>query len=130
MYTLNIFGNLFCRLWGIHVHNISFLVPDGSSLSDGTKTVKDWTHYDYRTVDLLFILTFHTNHSHKNFSSSIVEQSGSFTHTHTHTLSLRALLSGTFLQTLSDLVTPLKGHSLSLRTCPPMWSAPSERFGY
>ena len=85
MYTLNIFGNLFCTLWGIHVHNISFLVPGGSSPSDGTKTVKDWTHYDYRTVDLLFILTFHTNHSHNFSSSSIVEQSGSFTHTHTHT---------------------------------------------
>ena len=30
-------------------------------------------------------------------------------------LTLRAPLSGTFLQTLPDLVTPLKGHSLSLR---------------
>ena len=29
---------------------------------------------------------------------------------------LRASLSGTFLQTLPDLVTPLKGHSLSPRT--------------
>ena len=28
-------------------------------------------------------------------------------------------LSGTFLQTLPDLVTPLKGHSLSQRSCPP-----------
>ena len=26
---------------------------------------------------------------------------------------------GTFLQTLPDLVTPLKGHSLSPRSCPP-----------
>ena len=38
---------------------------------------------------------------------------------------LRASLSGTFLQTLPDLVTPLKGHSLSPRSCP----APSERYG-
>ena len=43
---------------------------------------------------------------------------------------LRASLSGTFLQTLPDLVTPLKGHSLSLRSCPATRSAPSERFGY
>ena len=43
---------------------------------------------------------------------------------------LRALLSGTFLQTLPDLVTPLKGHSLSPRSCPPTRSAPSERSGY
>ena len=37
---------------------------------------------------------------------------------------LRSSLSGTFLQTLPGLVTPLKGHSLSPR------SAPYERFGY
>ena len=43
---------------------------------------------------------------------------------------LRASLSGTFLQTLPDLVTPLKGQSLSPRSCPPTRSAPSERFGY
>ena len=47
---------------------------------------------------------------------------------HTHTLP--ALLSGTSLQTLSDLVTPLKGHSLSPGICPPTQSAPSKRFGY
>ena len=45
-------------------------------------------------------------------------------------ITLPAPLSGTFLQTLPDLVTPLKGHSLSPRTCPPTRSAPSERFGY
>ena len=39
---------------------------------------------------------------------------------------LRASLSGTFLQTLPDLVTPLKGHSLSPRNYPPTRSAPSE----
>ena len=38
---------------------------------------------------------------------------------------LQAPLSGTFLQTLPDLVTPLKGHSLSPRSCPPTRSAPS-----
>ena len=44
---------------------------------------------------------------------------------------LRASLSGTLLQTLPDLVTPLKGHSLSPRSCPATRSAPSEsRFGY
>ena len=43
---------------------------------------------------------------------------------------LRASLSGTFLRTLPELLTPLKGHSLSPCSCPPMWSAPSERFGY
>ena len=42
----------------------------------------------------------------------------------------RASPSGTFLQTLPDLVTPLKGHSLSPHSCPPTQSAPSERFGY
>ena len=43
---------------------------------------------------------------------------------------LQAPLSGIFLQTLPDLVTPLKGHSLSPRSCPPTRSAPSERYGY
>ena len=43
---------------------------------------------------------------------------------------LRASLSGTFLQTLPDLVTPLKGHSLSPSSCPPTRSAPFEMFGY
>ena len=43
---------------------------------------------------------------------------------------LQASLSGTLLQTLPDLVTPLKGHPLSPRSCPPTRSAPSERFGY
>ena len=50
------------------------------------------------------------------------------THAHTHTL--RASLSGTFLQTLPDLLRPLKGHSLSPRSCPATRSAPSERFRY
>ena len=43
---------------------------------------------------------------------------------------LRASLSATLLQTVPDLVTPLKGHSLSPRSCPATRSAPSERFGY
>ena len=43
---------------------------------------------------------------------------------------LRASLSGTFLQTLPDLVTSLKRHSLFPRSCPPTRSEPSERFGY
>ena len=51
-------------------------------------------------------------------------------HTHTHTHTLRALFSGTFLQTLPDLVMPLKGHSSSPRSCPATWSPPSKRFGY
>ena len=38
---------------------------------------------------------------------------------------LRASLFGTFLQTLPDLVTPLKGHSLSPLSCS---LTPSERF--
>ena len=42
---------------------------------------------------------------------------------------LRASLFGTFLQTLPDLVTPLKGHSLSPRSCPSTRSVSSERFG-
>ena len=37
---------------------------------------------------------------------------------------LRAPLSGTFLQTLPDLVTPLKGHSLSPRSFQPTRLAP------
>ena len=49
---------------------------------------------------------------------------------HSVQATLRASLSGTFLQTLPDLVTPLKGHSLSPRSCPPTRSAPSESFGY
>ena len=43
---------------------------------------------------------------------------------------LWASLSGTFFQTLPDLVTPLKGHSLSPHSCPATQSAPSKRFGY
>ena len=43
---------------------------------------------------------------------------------------LRASLSDTFLQTLSELVTPLKRHSISTRSCLLTLSAPSERFGY
>ena len=46
------------------------------------------------------------------------------------TTTLRAPLSGTFLQTLPDLVMPLKALSLSPRSCPETRSAPSERFGY
>ena len=42
---------------------------------------------------------------------------------------LRASLSGTFLQTLPELVTPLKGHSLSPRSCLPTRSVLSERSG-
>ena len=43
---------------------------------------------------------------------------------------LRASLSGTLLQTLPDLVTPLKGrHSLSSGSCPATRSPPSKRFG-
>ena len=41
-----------------------------------------------------------------------------------------ASLSGTFLQTLPYLVTPLKGYSLSPLGCPPTRSASSESFGY
>ena len=43
-------------------------------------------------------------------------------------ITLRASLSGTFLQTLPDLVTPLKGHSLSPRSCqrPPKSSGTDE----
>ena len=38
--------------------------------------------------------------------------------------------SGSFPQTLPELVTPLHGHSLSPSSCPPTCSEPSERFGY
>ena len=41
---------------------------------------------------------------------------------------LQASLSGTFLQTLPELVTSLKRHSLSLRICPLTLSAPSKRY--
>ena len=43
---------------------------------------------------------------------------------------LRASLCDTLLQTVTELVMPLKEHSLSPRSCPPTRSAPSERFGY
>ena len=42
---------------------------------------------------------------------------------------LLASLSGTFLQTLPELVTSLKGHFLSPRSCLMMLSAPSRKFG-
>ena len=42
---------------------------------------------------------------------------------------LRASLFGTFLLTLPDLVMPLKGHSLSTRSCPATWSVPSKTLG-
>ena len=42
----------------------------------------------------------------------------------------QASLSGSFPQTLPELVTPLNGHSLSPCSCPPTCSEPSERFGY
>ena len=43
---------------------------------------------------------------------------------------LQAPLSGTFLQTLPELVMPQKGHALSLYTCLLMLLVPSERSGY
>ena len=44
---------------------------------------------------------------------------------------LRAPLSGTFFQTLPDLVTPLKRHSIFISALlSTTRSAPSERFGY
>ena len=43
---------------------------------------------------------------------------------------LRASLSDTFLQTLPDLVTPLKGHSLSPRSCPPTRKTTNESAKY
>ena len=43
---------------------------------------------------------------------------------------LLAPLSGTFLQTMPDLVTPQMGHFLFPRSCPATRSAPSERSGY
>ena len=49
---------------------------------------------------------------------------------HLYIYTLRASLSGTFLHTLPDSVTPLKGHSLSPRSCPATRSALSERFEY
>ena len=47
----------------------------------------------------------------------------------TVTLALQALLSSTFLQTLPDLVTPLKGHSLSPCSCPPKEGCRKPVFG-
>ena len=47
------------------------------------------------------------------------------------TITLRASFSGTFLQTLPELVTPLKGNSfITAQLSIPTPSAPSERFGY
>ena len=43
---------------------------------------------------------------------------------------LGASLSGTLPRSLPDLLTPLKGYSLSPHSCPAMWSVPSERFRY
>ena len=45
-------------------------------------------------------------------------------------VTLQAPLSGTFLQTLPGLVTPLKGHFLSPHSCLPTQLTPSERFGH
>ena len=44
-------------------------------------------------------------------------------------VTLPASLCGTFLQTLPDLVTPLKEHSLSPRSCPATRSAPPKGSG-
>ena len=49
---------------------------------------------------------------------------------HRVTISPRTSISGTFVQTLPELVTSLKGHSFSPRSCPPTLSTPAERFGY
>ena len=49
---------------------------------------------------------------------------------HPKVTTLWALLSSSFLQTLPELVTPLKGHSLYLHSCPRTLLAPSEKFGY
>ena len=75
-----------------------------------------------------------TNARHMAFAASLALDPTFGSHSHktldTAQPTLRALLSGTFLQTLPDLVTPLRGHSLSPRSCPPTRSAPSERFWY
>ena len=42
---------------------------------------------------------------------------------------LRTSLSGTLLQTLPELVAPLKGHSLSSHSCPLTLSAPPKGLG-
>ena len=64
--------------------------------------------------------TLHPTHSLPFNNYAFNSQRSADCNVHT----LRASLSGTFRQTLPDLVTPLKGHSSSPR------SAPSERLGY
>ena len=83
----------------------------------------------------------------KTSPSFVRAEEVTYTHTHTHANRFlpfilprrsvnyspvfhRASLSGTFLQTLPDLVTSLKEHSLSPRSCPATRSAPTENFGY
>ena len=44
-------------------------------------------------------------------------------------ITLRASLSGTFLQILPELLTPLKGHSLSPRSCPATRQRPLKGLG-
>ena len=63
-------------------------------------------------------------HSRAGFSKRMHDQAPL-----SHTPSI-AFFSATFLQTLPVLVTPLKRHFWSPRSCPRTLSAPSERFRY
>ena len=66
------------------------------------------------------IVNFFVDHTHTQFT----EESNTATALTPQT-DVTTSLSGTLLQTL-----PLKGYSLSPRSCPATRSAPSERFGY
>ena len=81
---------------------------------------------DFPSLFLLSNIFFSSHNSRKGGRAEVRGRSGRGIVPPT----LRASLSGTFLQTLPDLVTPLKGQSLSLRSCPPTRSAPSKRLGY
>ena len=80
------------------------------------------------TINILILIL--TSSQYKTIPRPSITCFQQFVSVNTVSVTLRASLSGTFLQTLPDLVTPLKGHTLSPRSCPPTRSAPSERFGY
>ena len=83
----------------------------------------------YATEDALFIFCEILG------SVYLVEATGAATAalpflSNSNVYTLQASLSGTFPYTLPELVMPLKMHSLTPRSCPPMVSVPTERFGY
>ena len=100
-------------------------VSMGNDNSNGTKR----TQSVVRKLGLHRVLyTIHSFILHRVLFSLILHSVLYALSPHRVLYTLRASLSGTLLQTLPDLVMPLKGYSLSPRSCPATRSAPSKRF--